>query len=222
MDENVTAIIPAYNEEENISATINAIKQIDGIGQIIVVDDGSKDNTYREAALHKDIVMLRNRSNKGKGGAIQAALPFVTNNFVILIDADLRESASEMKKLLNNTKRSSRAMLVAVYPKPIKKGGFGLVKGLTKKGLYMLTSQYSESALSGQRLVYTDFLRGIKLPSSFGLEFKITLEALKSSMSIVEVPVNIRHRETGRDIEGFMHRGKQFFQILNVLVRELI
>ncbi|MDF2520799.1 MAG: glycosyl transferase [Clostridia bacterium] len=222
MDENVTAIIPAYNEEENISATICAVKQIDGIDQIIVVDDGSKDNTYRDAAIHEDIVILRNRSNKGKGGAIQAALPFVTNKFVILIDADLRESASEMKKLLNNTKRSSRAMLVAVYPKPIKKGGFGLVKGLTRKGLYMLTSQYSESALSGQRLVYTDFLRGIKLPSSFGLEFKITLEALKSGMNIVEVPVNIRHRETSRDIKGFLHRGKQFFQILNVLVRELV
>ncbi|MGB7606596.1 MAG: glycosyltransferase family 2 protein [Lutisporaceae bacterium] len=222
MDENVTAILPAYNEEENIKDTINAVKGIEGITEIIVVDDGSEDNTYRAAEGFKDILLIHNNANKGKGGAIKAALPYVSNKYVIFIDADLKQSASEMKKLVSNTKRNSRTMLVAVYPKPLKKGGFGLVKCLSRKGLYMLTSKTSDSVLSGQRLVSTEFIRNISIPSNFAMEFKITLEAIKNGLNIVEVPVNIRHRETGRNIKGFIHRGKQFVNILNVLIREMM
>jgi len=222
MDENVTAILPAYNEEENIKDTINAVKGIEGITEIIVVDDGSKDNTYRVADGFDDILLIKNTSNKGKGGAIKAALPFVSNKFVIFIDADLKHSASEMKKLVSNTKINNRTMLVAVYPKPLKKGGFGLVKWLSRRGIYILTSKTSDCVLSGQRLVSTEFIQNINIPSNFALEFKITLEALKKGINIVEVPVNIRHRETGRNIKGFIHRGKQFTNILNVLIREMM
>lgn len=222
MDENVTAIIPAYNEEDNIKDTINAVKSIEEITEIIVVDDGSKDNTCKEVEGLTDILLIHNQVKRGKGGAIKAALPFVTNKYLILIDADLKQSATEMKKLVGNTKRDSRTMLVAIYPKPLKKGGFGLVKLLSRKGLYLLTSKTSDSVLSGQRLMSKEFIEKISIPSNFALEFKITLEALKSDINIVEVPLNIRHRETGRNIYGFVHRGKQFINILNALIREMI
>lgn len=222
MDEYVTAILPAYNEEDSIKDTINAVKGIEGITEIIVVDDGSKDSTYRLAEAFTDILLIHNNTNKGKGGAIKAALPFVSNKYVIFIDADLKHSASEMKKLVSNTKRNSKTMLVAVYPKPLKKGGFGLVKYLSRKGLYMLTSKTFDSVLSGQRLMSTEFIQNINIPTNFALEFKITLEALKNGINIIEVPVNIRHRESDRNIKGFIHRGKQFVNILNVLIREMM
>lgn len=222
MCENVTAIIPAFNEEENIEATINAIKRIEFIDEIIVVDDGSSDNTFKLAGSIEGVKCIRHDTNKGKGKAIEKSLPLVTNKFVILIDADLRESAAELEKLVCNTKINSKSMLVAVYPKPLIKGGFGFVKGLSRKGLYLLTSKTLESSLSGQRLMNTEFLRSIKLPDGFGLEFKISLEALRRNIEIVEIPVNIRHRETGRSLEGFLHRGRQLASILNVLMREII
>lgn len=222
MDENVTAIVPAFNESENIEETINALKQINGITEIIVVDDGSKDNTYEIIKRLDKISILHYEKNRGKGYAIKTALMQVSTKYVLLVDADLKSSAIEIRRLLNNTKMNNRTMLVAVYPKPLKKGGFGLVKSLSRKSLYMMTAQTSDSVLSGQRLIFTDFLRHINLPDNFGLEFKITLEALRNKICIVDIPVNIRHRETGRDIRGFLHRGKQFVNILKVIVRELI
>jgi carbamoylphosphate synthase large subunit len=113
-------------------------------------------------------------------------------------------------------------MLVARFPKPAKKGGFGLVKGLSKNGIRLLTSKSMESVLSGQRVMSTAFLKSIKLPNNFGMEFKITLEAIRNNIEVIEIPVNIRHRETGRSISGFIHRGKQFVNILNVLIKEMV
>ena len=51
-----------------------------------------------------------------------------------------------------------------------------------------------------------DFIRNIELPSGFGLEFKITLEAVRKGYEVIEVPVNMRHRETGCNVSGFVHR----------------
>ena len=222
MDENVTAIVPAYNEGENIGDTIHSLKQIEGITEIIAVNDGSSDNTLETLKKIVNIKILDNKLNCGKGHAIKVALPHVTNKYVLLVDADLRNSALEMKKLVNNAERLSNNMLVAIHPKPLKKGGFGLVKTLSRKSLYLLTRKSSESVLSGQRLLNTDFLKAINLPNDFGVEFKITLEALRSNIRIVDIYTNIRHRETGRSLKGFLHRGKQFTNILKVVIKEIL
>lgn len=222
MGENVTAIIPAYNEAENILDTIESIKKIKYIKEIIVVDDGSSDNTYKIISVLEDIILLQYNKNRGKGFAIKSALPYVSSKYVLLVDADLKQSALELGKLVNNARLNSKTMLVAVYPKPLKKGGFGLVKSLSQKGLYLLTSKKLDSILSGQRVMSTDFIKSIIIPNNFGMEFKITLEAIRNNIEIIEVPVNIRHRETGRNLRGFIHRGKQFFNILNVMIREMM
>jgi glycosyltransferase involved in cell wall biosynthesis len=222
LDESVTAIVPAFNEDQNIEDTINSLKQIDGITEIIAVDDGSNDNTFETLKRIKNIKIVHYVVNYGKGHAIKSALPHVTNKFVILVDADLKSSALEMRKLVNSTKKTSDSMLVAIYPKPIKKGGFGLVKTLSRKSLLMLTKKSSDSVLSGQRLIYTDFLKKVNLPEDFGVEFKITLEALRNNIAIIDINTNIRHRETGRNIKGFVHRGKQFTNILKAVIREMI
>lgn len=222
MDENVTAIVPAFNEDKSLEDTINSLKLIDGITEIIVVNDGSTDNTLETLNKIENIKIINNVINMGKGNAIKSALPHVTNKFVLLVDADLKSSAIEMRKLVNNTKRLSKNMLVAIYPKPLKKGGFGLVKALSRQSLYLLTNKHSDSVLSGQRLLYTEFLKKIKLPPDFGVEFKITLEALRNNITIIDINTNIRHRETGRNIKDFVHRGKQFTNILKAVFREMM
>jgi glycosyltransferase involved in cell wall biosynthesis len=222
MDEAVTAVVPVYNEEEYIEKTIDALKQIKAINEIIVVNDGSKDNTYEVLKKLQSIKVISYDKNHGKGFAIKQSLPHISNPYVLLVDGDLGSSAVELSKLVEALVPASNQMLVAVYPKPIKKGGFGLVKGLVRKSLRLLTSKSSETALSGQRIMGTEFLKKLELPNTYAIEFKITLEALRRNLEIVEIPVNIRHRETGRNIRGFLHRGKQFINILKVVVRELV
>lgn len=221
MGENVSVIIPAYNEEARILRTLESLRTIDCIREIIVVDDGSTDGTYPLLEPIEDITLLHIENNRGKGYAVRYALNFVTCDFVALLDADLCESASEVKKLIAHIKPEEKTIIIARLSSSAKKGGFGIVKRVSHYGFQTLTSRKVDSLLSGQRILPSDFLKNIDFPDGFGLEFKITLEGVRKGFEVIEVPVNMRHRETGRDIKGFLHRGKQCLDILSLISREI-
>ena len=221
MVENVSVIIPAYNEQSRIIKTLESLKGIDRINEIIVVDDGSTDSTYQLLKPLKDITLLHIEHNKGKGNAVRYALDYATNSFVALLDADLCESASEVQTLIEHIRPDKKAIIIGKLPAPKKKAGFGIVKSVSASGFKALTSRSMDSLLSGQRILPLDFLRSIELPNGFGLEFKITLEGVRKGFELIEVPVDMRHRETGRDVKSFLHRGKQCFDILSLIRSEM-
>ena len=66
----VDIVIPAFNEEESVASVVNVIKQLDYINNIIVVNDGSTDNTHNEAK-NAGAIVIDHINNKGKGAAIQ-------------------------------------------------------------------------------------------------------------------------------------------------------
>jgi len=84
-------IMPAFNEEQNIGKTLSLIpKNISEKLEIIVVDDGSTDDTLKIASMY-DIIVIQHPGNKGNGAAIQTGLEFCKNanyEIVIIIDAD--------------------------------------------------------------------------------------------------------------------------------------
>lgn len=216
----MSVIIPAFNEENRILLTLEGIKGIAAIKETIVVDDGSTDLTYQRLKPVEDIILLHVEHNKGKGNAVKVALEHVKSNYVALLDADLCQSASEVEKLIACIAPGSKRLVIGKLPAPIKKGGFGIVKRISGSGFYRLTSRRLDSLLSGQRVVPLDFLKSIELPAGFGLEFKMTLEGIRQEYELLEVPVNMSHRETGRDLKGFVHRGKQCIDILRLIEYE--
>lgn len=220
--ENVSVIIPAYNEQFRILKTLESLKGIPSIKEIVVVDDGSTDSTYRLLKGRDGIKLLHIDRNKGKGNAVKYALDHVTENIVALLDADLCESASEVQKLIEQVKPGDKAIIIGKLEAPRTKGGFGIVKKISGSGFYALTSKRIDSLLSGQRILPAELLRSIELPDGFGLEFKITLEGVRRGFEFIEVPVNMRHRETGRDIRGFIHRGKQCLDIIRLIGNEML
>lgn len=221
MGENVSVIIPAFNEQHRILQTLEGLRGIEDIREILVVDDGSTDLTYQLLKHLEDIMLIHIEHNKGKGNAVKSALDHVNSNYVALLDADLCQSASEVKSLIACIKPEEKRIIIGRLPAPEKKGGFGIVRRVSGIGFYALTSRRLDSLLSGQRIIPLDFLRSIELPDGFSLEFKITLEGLKQGYELFEVPVNMRHRETGRDFKGFAHRGKQCFDILKIIGKEI-
>lgn len=103
----LTVIIPAYNEEEMIETVIGRVQQAD-IGdlekEIIIVDDGSRDNT--RAILRnlqereRGITVILHERNRGKGGAIKTGLEAATGDVVIIQDADLEYDPNDFRQLL--------------------------------------------------------------------------------------------------------------------------
>lgn len=218
MESRVDVIIPAYNECDRIENTVEAIKCIENVGKIIVVDDASTDGTA-DIVEKLDVTLVRMKQNGGKGKAIREGLRLLENEAVALIDGDLGSSARELSKLMLPVLEGNADFTIAKFGKAKKKGGFGLVKQLAKKGVYFYTKQEIDTTLSGQRVYRREVVDSISyIPDRFGIEVAMTVEALRQGYKLVEVEVEMTHAETGRDISGFVHRGRQFWDILKTLI----
>jgi glycosyltransferase involved in cell wall biosynthesis len=216
----VTALIPAFNEETNIALTINGLLGIEEIKQIIVIDDGCSDRTA-EIATQLGAQVISHPVNKGKGHALNTGAPYVKGDFVALVDADLRETVVEIKKLFFPIINGEWDMAIAVFPPPRKKGGMGLVKGSAYWGLKLLTGQEFRAPLSGQRVMTRQVFNSL-LPfaSGFGVEVGMTIDALLKGFRLTEVETQMGHGETGRDLSGFLHRGIQFKDVFLTLTKK--
>ncbi|MDO8886529.1 glycosyltransferase family 2 protein [Candidatus Oleimmundimicrobium sp.] len=217
----IVALIPAYNEGERIAKTVESLKKVSSITRIVVVDDCSTDDTAKKAS-EAGAEVFGLEENMGKGGALNKALKGLDYDILLLIDGDLSESASEACKILEPVIDGSADMTIADFPKPDKKGGFGLVKGLARWGIWKLTGTQMNEPLSGQRAIRRNVIESInKFSGGFGVEVGMTIDALQKGFKVKEIPTSMSHAETGRDIRGFMHRGHQFLDVFKVILSRL-
>jgi glycosyltransferase involved in cell wall biosynthesis len=225
MDENrtvaggvtVVALVPAFNEAATIAATVGAICAIPEVTRVLVIDDGSKDDTAR-LAEQAGADVVRCAKNGGKGAALRQGLTALTAPYpqiVLLLDGDLGDSAREAQSLLHPVIDNLADMTVGVLPKPPGSGGFGVVKDLARGAIRDWGGGYDAQApLSGQRALKWECLTAV-LPfaDGYGVEVALTIRALQQHYRVLEVMVEMRHRESGRDIPGFLHRGKQYLDV---------
>ena len=89
----ISCVIPAYNEENNLCRVLNAIQDYSHFNEIIVVDDGSKDNTSEIVTefqkTNPKIKLIVNQKNLGKAGAINKAIQNSQGELIVMLDADL-------------------------------------------------------------------------------------------------------------------------------------
>lgn len=214
----ILTLIPAFNEAKNISATIKSLNSSGIDQQIVVIDDGSTDDTYSIAAK-TGVTVLKNSKNLGKGDSINVALREYKDDFkyVLLVDADIGDSAREAVKLLEPVLSGEADMAIGKLPPSKKSGGFGFVRWLAEKSVYAKSGKKITCSLSGQRAIKISSLDGIKIGKGFGLEVALTINFLNAGHTIKEVEVDMKHTGTGKSIGGFAHRGKQFYQILKTV-----
>ena len=107
MIKSISIVIPAFNEAKRICSTLRKIDTYFAsktqLFEIIVVDDGSTDNTadvvLTESQKSKSVRLLSNRSNKGKGFSVRRGVLNSTNNLILISDADLSTPIEEVEKL---------------------------------------------------------------------------------------------------------------------------
>lgn len=218
----VSVVIPAHNEAARIADTVKGLLAIPEVSEIIVVDDASSDET---AALARQagatVVSLPN--NMGKGGALNTGVARATGDIVALLDGDLGSSSKEARALILPVLQNTADMTIAQFPRAKKKGGFGLVKNLARAGIRRFAGLESSAPLSGQRVMTRQVLEQVvPFASGYGVEVALTIKVARSGFRVLEVPTQMSHAETGRDLRGFMHRGKQFVHVARVLAACLL
>lgn len=223
MNNKTSVIIPAYNEGPRILNTLNGLRGLREINNIYVVDDGSTDDTHHRICKLDYIKVIKQPKNLGKGAALKRGVLEAIDNsdIIVFLDADLEASSIEALKLIGPIVAGASDVTIAKFPPPTKKGGFGLVKGLTQMGLYFHTGQRITSALSGQRAFKASVLRDVIISDSgFGIELSMLIDLLKKGYRVTEIEVDMKHRETDRNLSGFYHRGRQFYHISKVLLNK--
>jgi hypothetical protein len=193
-------LVAARDEEEVIGETVQALGDAFPGADVIVADDGSRDRTALEAERAGAQAVRLPRLGKGQALALgeREAAP----GPLLLCDADVR---GDLRPLVDG----EADLVVAIFAKR-QGGGFGLAKRAGRALVRALSGYESAEPLSGQRFL-SDAAREQCFPpaAGFGCEVRMTIDAVRSGLRVIEVELPLTHRATRRDARGFAHRGRQ-------------
>lgn len=219
MELNLSIVIPAYNEEARIGASLDAI--LDFLSrqpfrtEVIVVNDGSTDLTAEIARSHHedyralgiDLRLLTNDPNRGKGYSVKRGVTAARGEIVLFTDADLSSPISEAPKLIRPIEDGeadlvfgSRALdrsLIAIRQPAVRDFG-GRIFNLLMR---LITGLPFKDTQCG----FKAFRRDLALPAvrlqrveGFGFDPELLYIARKHGLKLLEVPVAWSHSEGSR------------------------
>ena len=212
-----TVVIPAFNEEAYIAKTIEAVVKSSYVKQVVVIDDASLDRTFAVAKQYP-IDVYKNKRNLGKGKTLEMAKKYISGDFVIMLDADIGESALEIDKLILALENNSCDVSIAVFPKT-KKGGFGIIQGIARKVINYYTGKQIQAPLSGQRAMKRETFKQLEFGDRYSVELIMTIDLLMKGYKLLEIPVQMKHRELGKSLRGFLHRARQLCNMMRGILK---
>jgi Glycosyl transferase family 2 len=200
VDEPLTILVAARDEESAMGTTVETLRRAFADAEVIVADDGSRDRTADVAEAAGAVVLRLPR--RGKGQALSAAERAAPPGALLLCDADL---SGDLTPLLDG----GADLSIAAFSERIG-GGFGIAKRVARSLIRLRAGVVTREPLSGQRALSRSARQTcFPLAPRFGCEVRMTIDAARAGLLIEERELPLRHRPTGRDVGGFVHRGRQ-------------
>jgi glycosyltransferase involved in cell wall biosynthesis len=205
----VTVVIPAYNEEQGIGATLDGLLEVTNASrrcyEVIVVDDGSSDATA-EAATRDDVRLLRHRSNKGYGAALKTGVLAAAGEIVCFYDADAQFHPRDVERLVDEMDHVDAALgsRTAESYVPLSRAGG---KRLLASFANYLARQEIPDLNCGLRAIKREILLDYLhlLPQGFSASSTTTLVLLKEGYEVVFVPITVEKRVGTSTVRPFKH-----------------
>jgi glycosyltransferase involved in cell wall biosynthesis len=208
----LSVVVPAYNEDATLSIVITRLLQISQVGQIVIVDDCSSDQTGaiadRLASAHSSVCVAHHSVNRGKTQALKTGFAMTTGKIVMVQDADLEYDPSEIPEVI--------APIIEGHADIVFGSRFLVRKAarvlyfyhyLANKGLTFLSNLFTNVNMTDVETCYKafrgDIIRNMIITSSgFGFEIEVTAKAAKLGVAIYEVPISYHGRtyEQGKKI----------------------
>lgn len=224
----ISVVIPAKDEAVRIGETVRAARTIPCVRRVIVVDDGSQDDTGSRAA-RCGAVVVRHARNRGKGAAMQTGAGYAARSddeaglapsVLLFVDADLGGSAVETVALTDRVLDGAVDMTIALLPpQRTPGGGHGWVVALSRAGIRRATGWTATQPLSGMRCLTREAFEAARpLAVGWGVETGLTIDLLRAGFRVQEVPCRLQHRVAGPGLRGQLHRGAQYRDVAWALI----
>ena len=213
-DAKVSIIIPAYNEAKTIGDIIRQIKTLYPESEVVVINDGSRDETAA-TAKRAGAIVYNHPYNIGNGAAIKSGIRVASGDVLVFMDGDGQHEPEDIGKLLRYLPEFD--MVVGV--RSIKDQA-SLTRALGNQVYNWLASYVTKFSIkdltSGFRAIKSKCARNFLhlLPNTYSYPATITLGVLRSGMSVKYTPINGRKRETGKSNVSIIRDGVRFFMII--------
>jgi glycosyltransferase involved in cell wall biosynthesis len=222
----ISAIIPAHNEEKTVGNVINVLKEA-GVGEIIVVDDGSTDNTPKIAESLQAKV-IRQKKKSGKGAAIKKGIKSAKGEILLFVDADL--TGLDHKKIVNllTPVAKGKADFVKGY------GYFNVNKALEKESMNiskqvvdpLFKAYFPElniiDSLSGQWCAKKDFLLKAEIPDDYGADVSVLLDAYQQNLRIAQENLGYVEHNASKDPAKEKERKQRMAEEISKAIKKKI
>jgi glycosyltransferase involved in cell wall biosynthesis len=200
---NVSIVIPAYNEEHSIGKILSDLQSLEHHFEILVVDDGSTDKTAQVAESY-NVRVLRHPVNKGYGAALKTGFRNTSGEYVFLMDADGQHKVKDIARLLDYAGQYD--MVVGARTKQSKITlNRKLAQYVMKKTANYLSGQDIPDLNSGFRVIKKEpVMEYIHiLPNGFSFTTTITLAMLMGGYNLKYVPIDTEIRVGKSKIKAF-------------------
>jgi glycosyltransferase involved in cell wall biosynthesis len=210
----VSVIIPACNEAETIGAVVSSIRALHPDFEIIVIDDGSQDETS-SAALAAGAKVYAHPYNIGNGAAVKSGIRVAEGEFLVMMDADGQHNPAEIKKLLAELPEYDMVVGARNHS-----GQASLGRALGNR-IYSWFASYVakfpiQDLTSGFRAIKADLAKSFLylLPNTYSYPTTITLGVLRSGRTLTYVPIEVNARRRGSSQIKLIKDGARFFMII--------
>ena len=213
-DNTISIVIPAFNEEESIGTVISVIQMLYPTFEIIVIDDGSSDDTAK-VAHEAGATVYSHPYNIGNGAAVKTGIRVATGDILVFMDGDGQHKPEDIGRMLD------------LFPE------YDMVVGARKKGskasldraignrVYNLLATYVtnfpvKDLTSGFRAIKADIAKSYiyLLPNTYSYPTTITLSVLRDGFSLKYLPIGTQRRKTGKSGINITKDGVRFFIII--------
>lgn len=210
-EKKLSIVIPAYNEGERIYENLLEMSKLLSSFvtdyEMIVVNDGSKDNTEveirRASETVKNIVPAGYQMNRGKGGAIKEGVKCATGDYIAFLDADMDLSPMHLKDFLAKMEETSATAVIGSKMHKDSKVNYPLPRKIMSLGYFLLLKMLFrlniKDTQTGVKLFEADALKKVmRQVSTDGFVYDIEILALicASGGTIVEMPIELIFQRT--------------------------
>ena len=205
----ISVIMPAHNEGKhiysNIEETVKVFRKARCSFEIILVDDGSNDNTLSEAKKaarrHSGIIVVKNSDNNGKGNAIKKGFGYAKGDFVVFLDSDLDLHPEQLHTLFKIMRDKQAEVIIGSKRHPKSELNYPMMRKIVSNIyafilliLFRLPLKDTQTGLKIFKYEVLEKIFPMILCKRFAFDVEVLANAHRLGYKIVESPVKINFR----------------------------